>query len=1617
MVFVQLPECASGFANAAEVCAALEIPRNAIADAFNSLKTVEHSGGPQQEDQLQDPSVEEANRMCVVALSKLCQVVASLQDSHVVFAYEGNLVWLCGEDFSVINAFHNTGAFMLTTPDGVETGTTSKITSIKLFPLRPTSPSQEMVCIVGYESGHMRLFNQERLLLEQRIGTVPIRQVALQPLLPLSSNAVPSLVYSDVAILFDSYVAIVEGRGLAEAVHHAKVGEDASIACKTWKLEDRAQSTGLVCLGKSAPVEYDHLISGGVFDVVEEAATYLVVGSRPIISTYSTLGVDRPFFSVTSFVSSAATDFSKAVSSMIGSLWGSAPKKAAPKRKTERVRSALDESQPLPMIESLSDPTRSMLSIRLSPDRTLAATTDGFGRVLLLDVSSYSFVRIWKGYRDALCFWVTSDQPTSEDVEQLTQLASDATARVQMLGIYAPRRGLLEIYAVPLGARVAAFNVGKGSIILPASDNLCVLRNEELRLKVVRANGAVHELVLPYAAILSSSASRHVVAKQTINTLLAHLGCDPTASSPRPSSAPHPATSVSDWQQVMALVDHLVSPTALVDALLKVKLQSTLCLDDQLKLLRHIQETLLTQANQIRETHEVDHLQALLYDSITSRQICSFQQLQTLAPSQEGGMSVEPTTMMASVQHLLDLISSCPALAYSQHVPQCIRRVLNIAISQIARHQTSSAQGDSVSVEAVFLGAQRAGLEAQTKPSNGGSSLSFQSFCRMFALSDGVDGYMSVGTTAETHLNLPLEALRRLYREDFASVQLILSSVINDVDKLQLACLLFNPLLTSDLSVDTVIETLSGLCLSVLAQQHLFLQWYLHLPAAVGLNAVVLSRCAHFATLLAQMATDQELVDQLYQQFLSFVQGETQLSATPSEVSVRATLLLAACCFFASLDQVDKLPLKVKDGFAAQVSMVLKAMLLAAVGVAMTPVDAVIPLLPHLPPQQALVTLLYRISKKQVDLLRSAAARVLTSNPVDSSASSSERIAEPYSDLPVDLLDIMAAFCVLVPSTNLSPSLTLAAMCCTLVQQFLGRSTTSCAIVGLVYDTIRVIPDRSVRLAMARIVWETCVFPVLKELLIVNRKVGKAVKDRLCVKHVKLSSEAVVDLLAIGLSLATTLLVETTDFQYTTHSKLPMDADADDNDDDDDGAGEDEETAASVSTEEADSMTQSAPHGSGIGADCFANLSVSELLHATQALATFSQREVEEMKLVMGIDDVASSSTVLNLFLSTFEELPTEMQQASRDAQQLEPKVDEAICTCAASHRLLSDVRSAFDLNTLRVDRLTCELMYWVMLLELKSCRIVELLLPFQQHVSLRFNPSLLVDRCCCVDAPRTTQEVDDNGEDTEDEEATSSWRTDTDFAEAVAAVRHSFAARLPIRVVEMTKDTPHPSLQLLEQSPTAQVTCLLQELQLPSGWVAQRVCIALFEGDCDQQARDLLFVLEDGSLTSIAEELLEVCRQRCRRVLVCGDPSAQASERAEGSGKVSKRRKSDLEAMAKARLMLMTRLSTPVQQWVSECRLSEAKLHTCVNLSQLAQLLQDVIDGLERMLQLVSDDDVQALGPLANSVADRDFVMPGDEALVALFASRSLSMPPRESVLQEELSNAQQLHTACLNL
>ena len=169
---------------------------------------------------------------------------------------------------------------------------------------------------------------------------------------------------------------------------------------------------------------------------------------------------------------------------------------------TSKPKPKIEPPTPLSSRFHMRDLRRKGESIIIAPANNLAATTDSFARVILIDVLKGIAVRIFKGYRDAQIAWMCVDDESEDKNNKRYAL---------YLIIYAPRRGLLEVWGCQQGIRVAAFNVGKncrlvypGYFMLTLNGSLCneQIKSSQIQCFLIDHSGNIKTLHIPFHLIL-----------------------------------------------------------------------------------------------------------------------------------------------------------------------------------------------------------------------------------------------------------------------------------------------------------------------------------------------------------------------------------------------------------------------------------------------------------------------------------------------------------------------------------------------------------------------------------------------------------------------------------------------------------------------------------------------------------------------------------------------------------------------------------------------------------------------------------------------------------------------------------------------------------------------------------------------------------------------------------------------------------------------------------------------------------------------------------------------------------------------------------------------------------
>ncbi|XP_023566117.1 rab3 GTPase-activating protein non-catalytic subunit isoform X2 [Octodon degus] len=439
------------------------------------------------------------------------------------------------------------------------------VTSALCIPLasqkRSSTGRPDWTCIVvGFTSGYVRFYTESGvLLLAQLLNEDTVLQLKCRtyeiPRHPgvTEQNEELSILYPAAIVTIDGFSLFQSLRACRNQVAKAAASGSESIqppplAYKKWGLQDIDSIVDHASIGIMTLCPFDQMKTasniGGFNAAIKHSppamSQYITVGANPFTGFFYALeGSTQPLLShVALAVASKLTSaLFSAASGWLG--WKSKHEEEAVQKQKPKVEPAT----PLAVRFGLPDSRRHGESICLSPCNTLAAVTDDFGRVILLDVARGIAVRMWKGYRDAQVGWVQ----IVEDLQERAPETADPTpfgssqgpSRVaQFLVIYAPRRGILEVWSTQQGPRVGAFNVGKHCRLLYPGYKIMGLNNitsqswqpQTYQICLVDpVSGSVKTVNIPFHLALSDKKSERAKDMHLVKKLAALLRVRPPA--------------------------------------------------------------------------------------------------------------------------------------------------------------------------------------------------------------------------------------------------------------------------------------------------------------------------------------------------------------------------------------------------------------------------------------------------------------------------------------------------------------------------------------------------------------------------------------------------------------------------------------------------------------------------------------------------------------------------------------------------------------------------------------------------------------------------------------------------------------------------------------------------------------------------------------------------------------------------------------------------------------------------------------------------------------------------------------------------------------------------------
>ena len=167
-------------------------------------------------------------------------------------------------------------------------------------------------------------------------------------------------------------------------------------------------------------------------------------------------------------------------------------------------------AEPMGLRFGLCDVQRIAMNIWLAPGNQLAAVSDNLGRVILVDCLRGIALRVFKGYRDAQCSFISVAEKLPKNSEKINR------RHALFLVIFAPRRSCLEIWGLQRGAKVAAFTASKyGQLIHNAHTIMGVTNGSRIKYSSTTtcifldpADQTLREITVPFHCAMTDSNSK-----------------------------------------------------------------------------------------------------------------------------------------------------------------------------------------------------------------------------------------------------------------------------------------------------------------------------------------------------------------------------------------------------------------------------------------------------------------------------------------------------------------------------------------------------------------------------------------------------------------------------------------------------------------------------------------------------------------------------------------------------------------------------------------------------------------------------------------------------------------------------------------------------------------------------------------------------------------------------------------------------------------------------------------------------------------------------------------------------------------------------------------------------
>ncbi|XP_078488494.1 rab3 GTPase-activating protein non-catalytic subunit [Ciona intestinalis] len=461
-----------------------------------------------------------------------CSVSISPTTTFMAIAYQDKAVFL--EAKSDPTGYKSSSSFVVSWKGVLQEEPGEIITDILCLPLvslkRSSHGSTDWTCVVvGFSSGYVRMYTETgSLIISQLLHELPVVQLNCRTYEGNKTSHNNSaevgdeltILYNDTLIVIDGFSLFQTLRACRNQVALAAASGMTSIdppplSYKKWILRGLGPIKSHVSPGTIVLNPFDQMhtasILGGFNATVSTnlptMSQYVTVGTSPFVGfLYALDGTSQPLLS---HVALAVASKLKSALFNAASGWLSWGKGVKPSEDQSKQKPKVELGTPLDIRSGLPDLRRQGHSIVLAPSAWLGATTDSFGRVMLVDLNKGYVMRVWKGYRDAQIAFVRSHDDT-----QKHRHSGSSPRSALFLVIYAPRRGLLEIWSCINGPRVGAFNISKNARLLCPGYKMFGMNNSSithipnmLECCVLGTDGEIQVITVPFHLALSDPGS------------------------------------------------------------------------------------------------------------------------------------------------------------------------------------------------------------------------------------------------------------------------------------------------------------------------------------------------------------------------------------------------------------------------------------------------------------------------------------------------------------------------------------------------------------------------------------------------------------------------------------------------------------------------------------------------------------------------------------------------------------------------------------------------------------------------------------------------------------------------------------------------------------------------------------------------------------------------------------------------------------------------------------------------------------------------------------------------------------------------------------------------------